>query len=240
MDEGTNSIAAYVPPLRVLRGHVSRSTAYEIDGHRYGVRVSKIRYWVETATRGPKRQQHRVMAQTTNPHQPGSPWNNPWPKSTYFRWVMLCLDPNGQMEWTGVHDFDVTPEFDARLKLSGVHAQLTDRSGSSTRCWRTSHDCVAGPGYSSPAPWTPWPHTSRPPARTRTRTVHLGQSRRPRLPGNRSRTGLPGERPLTPGALIIAAASGAGPGRGTTHHTGPSTWGLHIPGGHEIKNKVYY
>lgn len=126
MNESANPIAAYVPPLQVLRGHVSRDTAYEIDGHRYGVRVSTIRYWVETATRGPKRQQRRVMAQTTNPNKPGSPWNNPWAKSTFFRWVTLCLDPNGQMEWIGVHDFDVTPEFDARLKLSGVYAQLTD------------------------------------------------------------------------------------------------------------------
>ena len=103
-----------VERVRVLTGHTSPETAYEVDDYPYGFRLRcKIRYWVETATKGAKKGRQRFMSQTTNPKVAGEPWNKP-KGSTYELMTFMYLDDQDHVQHFGVSESGVTPESDAR------------------------------------------------------------------------------------------------------------------------------
>ena len=56
----------------VLHGHTAPQTAFLVNDYPYGFRLHcKMRWWIETADKGAKKGQQRVMTQTTNPKRPG-------------------------------------------------------------------------------------------------------------------------------------------------------------------------
>ena len=74
---------------RILNGHTSPETAYVVQDYPYGYRLRcKIRYWLETATKGAKAGETRCMSQTTNPKLTGEHWNTP-KGSTYGQCLLL-------------------------------------------------------------------------------------------------------------------------------------------------------
>lgn len=111
--------------VRVLTGHVSPETAYVVDDYPYGrVLRCKIRYWIETATKGAKKDQQRFVSQTTNPKKAGEPWNKPHP-GTYASLQVLYLDEDDHVQhWDAGLYFD--PVDHARARLMDLPAQLTE------------------------------------------------------------------------------------------------------------------
>ena len=109
-----------IEPVRVLFGHTSKETAYLVDDHRQ-LRCT-IRYWVETGVKGSGKGQQRYVYQTANPRKPGESWNKPH-ASTYALIVLLYLDGNDHVQrWQTTLP---TPVDDARMRLMGIHDQLT-------------------------------------------------------------------------------------------------------------------
>jgi hypothetical protein len=75
--------------VRVLHGHTSENTAYLVDDYPYGRRLRcKIRYWIETATKGAKKGRQRFMRQTTDARRDNTTWNKPH-GSTYALMAVL-------------------------------------------------------------------------------------------------------------------------------------------------------
>lgn len=112
--------------LHVLQGHTSPETAYLVNDYPYGwQRRCKIRYWVETARSGAKRDQQRFVSQTTNPRRPGEIWNSPKP-SVYDHLVVMYLDDDHHVHWVGLISSGITPQQDAYWRLSGIYDQLTE------------------------------------------------------------------------------------------------------------------
>ncbi|MGN2642303.1 hypothetical protein ACTD5D_40270 [Nocardia takedensis] len=60
---------------KVLRGHTDAESAVVIADYPYGQQRCQIRYWVETATKGAKKGQQRLVHQTEHPRT--KRWNNP-------------------------------------------------------------------------------------------------------------------------------------------------------------------
>jgi hypothetical protein len=89
----------------VLSGHVSPETAYVIQDYPYGRTLRcKKRVWIETATKGAKKHQCRMVYQTTNPKQHGEPWNKQ-KNGGYYDYLMLFIDPEtGYLECAGIYD----------------------------------------------------------------------------------------------------------------------------------------
>jgi hypothetical protein len=114
-----------IDPVTVLHGHTSEETAYLVDDYPYGYRLRcKIRYWIETATKGAAKGQSRFMSQTTNPKQPGEVWNKP-KASTYTPFAVMYLDTDNHVQWAGTGT-NLDPAQDARLRLMGIVGQLRD------------------------------------------------------------------------------------------------------------------
>ncbi|MEU7905865.1 hypothetical protein [Actinoplanes sp. NPDC049118] len=132
--------------MRVLTGHTSPETAYEVDDYPYGFRLRcRIRYWVETATKGAKKGRQRFMSQTTNPKVDGEPWNKP-KGSTYDLMTFMYLDDQDHVHHFGVSEYGVTPESDARLRLRGIYEQMTDEQ-------RTFYDTLVKLSRKYAEPW---------------------------------------------------------------------------------------
>ena len=88
--------------ITLLHGHTSPETAFLVADYPYGFRLRcKIRYWIETATKGEKKGQQRFMSQTTNPKIPGEHWNKP-KGSTYSHIAVMYLDENGHVQNDGL------------------------------------------------------------------------------------------------------------------------------------------
>jgi hypothetical protein len=121
--------------VRLLTGHDGPETAYVVSDHPYGYTLRcTIRYWIETADKGAKKQQQRFVSQATNPRKPGVYWNTP-KASTYVALAVMYLDSDEHVQWSGVsHDFGVTPEQVARWRLNGIHDQL---DGDARRVYET-------------------------------------------------------------------------------------------------------
>lgn len=113
-----------IEQLELLSGHTSMDTAYVVDDYPYGWKLRcRIRFWVETAGRGPKEGWQRFVAQTTNPKLPGEVWNRPHPQ-VYAPRVWMHRDHRGHVGYTGLNPYGPSPAFDARMRLSGLYDQL--------------------------------------------------------------------------------------------------------------------
>jgi len=75
--------------ITVLSGHTSAETAHVIEDWPYGRHRTQNRFWVETATKGAKKHQQRVVNQTLNPKT--GRWNKP-KRGTYSHVVVMFID----------------------------------------------------------------------------------------------------------------------------------------------------
>lgn len=114
-----------IDKVRVLQGHTDAESAYLVEDYPYGFRLRcKIRYWIETATKGAAKGTDRFVSQTTNPKRPEEVWNKP-KTSTYLELGVMYLDEVDHVQWWGVH-LHMGPVDDARMQLMGIYDQLTD------------------------------------------------------------------------------------------------------------------
>jgi hypothetical protein len=92
IDERGNVVA-------VLRGHESFESACIVPD--YGRRLRcKIAYWIETAEKGAKKGQRRLVTRTTNP---GEVWNKPHP-GQYSDHLFMVRYENGHISAEGITD----------------------------------------------------------------------------------------------------------------------------------------
>jgi hypothetical protein len=138
-----------VVSVKVLHGHTSPETAFVVDDYpaSFTLRV-KIRYWVETAVKGAKKGQMRMVSQTTNPRKAWEVWNAPKP-GQYNQLVWLYVDPrNGHVKWQGA-DIHINPAHDARLRLMGIYEQMTEEQ-------RKVYNVLVGMSQRYAPPWEEW------------------------------------------------------------------------------------
>lgn len=112
--------------LTLLTGHTTPETAYNVDDYPYGRTLRcKIRYWVETATKGSGKGQSRPMRQTTDARRDNIPWNKP-KAGTYSDMVFLYLDTrnNHVRFWAIGHYTNVYNDAYAMFVASGLYNQL--------------------------------------------------------------------------------------------------------------------
>jgi hypothetical protein len=114
-----------VERVTVLHGHTSPETAYVVEDYPYGRLRCKKRYWVETATKGAKKGEQRLMTQTTDPKKLGEYWNNAHP-SSYSMIVVLYKDNVGHVHAWHISMYSLYGAADYRNRLSGVYEQLTE------------------------------------------------------------------------------------------------------------------
>lgn len=134
--------------VQVLGGHTSAETAYLVEDYPYGFQLRcKIRYWVETATKGAAKGRMRFMSQTTNPKRPGEVWNKP-KASTYTELAVMYLDEINHVQWwsTGYH---MSPADDARARLMGMYDQLTESD-------RARYDVLLKVSHKYQVQWDEW------------------------------------------------------------------------------------
>lgn len=124
-----------VERVTVLHGHTSPETAYVVENYPSGGLRCKKRYWVETATRGAKKGDQRLMQQTTDPKKAGEFWNNAHP-SNYSMMVVLYNDGIGHVHAWEISMYSLYGVREYRNHLSGVYEQLTDEQ-------RKQYDLVA-------------------------------------------------------------------------------------------------
>jgi len=131
--------------VTILGGHTSPDTAYLVDDYPYGYTLwCKIRYWVETATKGTAKGQQRFVADH-EPKAAGEPWNKP-KASTYTSLVVMYLDDVEHVKSFHVSCY-LSPVGDARFRLMGLYDQLDE----STRAKYDQLLRIAQEGY--PDPW---------------------------------------------------------------------------------------
>lgn len=141
-----------ITPVKVLHGHVDEESAHLVDDYPYGRRMRcEIRYWVDTALKGAATGQQRFVSQTTNPKAATRVWNAP-KRSTYSSLVVLFLNEDEHVKHWHVDEHHITPEGDARLRLFGVHAQLTEEQRERYEGWVTRSKRYADP-------WREWAET---------------------------------------------------------------------------------
>ena len=141
-----------IQPIRLLYGHVSPDTAYLVEDYPYGRRLRcRIRYWIDTATSGAHNGEQRFVYQTTNPRQPGHPWNTPH-ASTYSLRTWMYLDDDDHMQHTGLSRYGLDPHKDAWFRLTGIHQQLDDED-------RRIYDTLLNASRNYPEPWDRWEDT---------------------------------------------------------------------------------
>ena len=146
MDEQT------IERVTLLYGHTGPDTAYLVDDYPYGRALRcRIRYWIDTATRGAKAGQQRFVSQTTNPRRPGQPWNKPH-AGTYRLRTWMYLDGQAHVQHTGISEHGIDPPHDARLRLIGIYDQLTDTD-------RAIYDQLLAASRRYPDPWNRWEDT---------------------------------------------------------------------------------
>lgn len=98
--------------MQVLHGHKSPETAYVVEDYPYGFKLRcKIRYWLETAEKGSKQAQTRLMSQTTNPKiTTQEVWNKP-KGSIYSPFMIMYLDENNYVQQDGLGYYTNTMQF---------------------------------------------------------------------------------------------------------------------------------
>jgi len=111
----------------VLHGHDTFDNAVEIDDYPYGGSRTKIRYWMERATKGAKKGQFRFMSCTLHPRK--QVWNKP--KGGNYHGFAVLLRDEREGKTQGYITFGSIPEYPwveyhARFVASGYYVQLTD------------------------------------------------------------------------------------------------------------------
>jgi hypothetical protein len=117
--------APIIEPVTVIHGHTSPETAYVVENYPYGGLRCRKRYWVETATKGAKKGEQRLVTQTTNPKKAGEVWNKPHPGG-YSMFVLLYMDGAGHVHAWQISMYSLYGAAEYRNHLSGVYEQLTD------------------------------------------------------------------------------------------------------------------
>lgn len=83
---------------QILSGHVSPETSRIVDDYPYGGLRCKIRYWLESNTRGT-----RFCSQTTNPKR-GHIWNKA-KCSTYAKFGAMYLNEDNHVTWSCLYPY---------------------------------------------------------------------------------------------------------------------------------------
>jgi hypothetical protein len=102
--------------VKVLSGHYSVETSLLQSDYPYSFTLRcQRRCWIEYK----HGKGYRFVTQTSNPKRPGTAWNTP-KKSTYTRFGMvLYLDEQDHVQWTGVGSFDELPRYQSFLTTYG-------------------------------------------------------------------------------------------------------------------------
>lgn len=102
--------------MKILIGHVSPETAYQVDDYPYGFRLRcKVRYWLDYN----KRHGVRLVSQTSDPKH-GHRWNKP-KYSTYSRFGgCMYLDEQDHVQWSGLSEYSTGAEATAWLATYGA------------------------------------------------------------------------------------------------------------------------
>lgn len=131
----------------VLHGHVSPETAYLVEDYPYGFRLRcKMRYWLETAVKGAKKGEMRLMHQTSNPKR-GDIWNKP-KASNYSDLLVMYLDEQGHVHTAGISAF-VWPDHYATF-MADFGPQLSEEQRKHAAALATfARKC-------SPRSWVEW------------------------------------------------------------------------------------
>jgi hypothetical protein len=138
-----------IAQVRLLLGHVDADTAYVQDDYPYGHWLRcRIRYWIDTATRGDKSGWQRFVSQTTNPRRPGRPWNHP-KERTYAPRTWMYLDADNHVQHTGLSRYGINPHEDARLRLMGIYHQMPEAD-------RNVYDQLLALSQALPERWERW------------------------------------------------------------------------------------
>lgn len=119
---------APVPPtagdtnrFTVLFGHTSFETAAVVENYPYGSLRTRMKYWVETATKGAKKGESRLVTCSLNPKT--GRWNKPH-GGVYSDWAWLYRDErDGHLHHWGVGRHDVVGGV-AKIKAVGIWDQL--------------------------------------------------------------------------------------------------------------------
>jgi hypothetical protein len=108
------------PTFPVLHGHTDEASAYVVDDYPYGFRErTQIRYWIETTKRG-----QRFCSQTRNPKT--GRWNKA-KKSTYADVMVMVLDEEGHVSYTGLHTWASECELQRMERLLGEYITEAQR-----------------------------------------------------------------------------------------------------------------
>jgi hypothetical protein len=89
--------------------------------------------------------------QTTNPKQPGHPWNTPH-ASTYSLRTWMYLDEQDHVAFTGLSRYGLDPHRDAWFRLTRIYQQLGDED-------RNIYDTLLAASRTYPEPWRRWDDT---------------------------------------------------------------------------------
>jgi hypothetical protein len=120
MDEET------IERVMMLHGHVDQDSALVVEDYPYGFRLRcNIRYWVDTAAKGPGRGRQRFVSQTTDARRGNTLWNKP-KAGTYHAQVFMYRRGNGHVSYFPVSGSGITGLDDTRLRLTGIFEQLDD------------------------------------------------------------------------------------------------------------------
>mgnify|MGYP001611379749 FL=1 len=111
--------------MQVLHGHNSAETAYVVDDYPYSFHLRcKIRYWLETASKGGKRGEMRLMSQTTDARRGNAVWNKP-KGSTYNDFAVMYLDEKQHVHQAVVSAYSGAENF-GRFVSDGFFLQLDE------------------------------------------------------------------------------------------------------------------
>ncbi|MCX4097723.1 hypothetical protein [Nocardia sp. alder85J] len=138
--------------VKVLYGHTDAETAHIDTDYPWGYRLRCTRRsWVETAVRGVKRGQSRLVTQTTDPRRSEEFWNAPKP-GRYARKVFLTAFENGQVDGWSISDYGIGSEEWTRVVVRGLweHLDQPDRDFIVSMVAREHRTSTAG--------WSRW-HT---------------------------------------------------------------------------------
>lgn len=116
--------------MKILSGHVSKETAYQVEDYPYGFRLRcKIRYWLE---HNPKFGT-RMWSQTSNPKirtvATDVIWNKP--KASTYAWLAGCmfLNEEDHVTWSGLTQYSNAEESETWLRKfeEGIPLEVINR-----------------------------------------------------------------------------------------------------------------
>ena len=103
--------------MKILTGHTSFDTAYEIADYPYGFRLRcKMRVWIETK----QNMGQRIVTCTSNPKRNNDVWNKP-KYGTYGHIILLALDDNDYVTNIQIRSYTTWGELDEFEKNYGAY-----------------------------------------------------------------------------------------------------------------------